>query len=200
MPQKTSAQYLMVISASSHCTFAEVLPSFTTPSRVACLPVCLCTQRPPTRRPASAPPMIARTGHTSVQSVLRRCSDSSPRPCCRPWRPLSSSVLVGVSWLSLWASCSSRLCTERLFFSLWPPPPDALADSLKQGLILCSRSIMVLLMRWVQWSVRCKMRISCVVASARTVAMGLQTGSPGRRSRGVPLICMSQILTWKKKE
>ncbi|TNN36178.1 hypothetical protein EYF80_053665 [Liparis tanakae] len=172
----------MVISASSHCTLAEALPSLATPSSVACLPVCLCTQRPPTRSPASAPPITASTGHTSAHSVLRWCSGSSARPCCRPWRPRSSSGLAAVSWLSRWASCSSRLCTERLFFSLWPPPPPP--ASLKHGLILCSRSVMVALMRCVQWSARCSTRISCVVASASTVATGLQTGSPGRRSRG----------------
>lgn len=128
-------RYLMVISASSHCTLADVLPSFTTPSRVACLPVCLCTHLPPTRSPASVPPITARTGHTSEHKLLRLCSDSSPRPCCRPCRPFSSSILVCISWQSFWDSCSSRLCTERLFFSLWLPL-EVPTDSLKQCLMV----------------------------------------------------------------
>lgn len=184
--QTIPISHLMVISASSHCTLADVLPSFTTPSRVACLPVCLCTHRPPILNPPSTPPITANTGHTWWHSV-RRCASDSSAAVCRPLLPLSSSRS------SSFSSCSSRLCAERLLRSLVVPAGEA--PSRRQPLICWRRWRMLWLMVWVQRSERCKIRTSWVVASARTVATGLQIGSPGNRSRGVPLICMSQIFT-----
>lgn len=184
--QTIPISHLIVISASSHCTLADVLPSFTTPSRVACLPVCLCTHRPPILNPPSTPPITANTGHTWWHSV-RRCASDSSDAACRPLLPLSSSRS------SSFSSCSSRLCAERLLRSLVAPAGEA--PSRRQPLICWRRWRMLWLMVWVQRSERCKIRTSWVVASARTVATGLQIGSPGNRSRGVPLICMSQIFT-----
>lgn len=122
--------HLMVISASSHCTLADVLPSFTTPRRVACLPVCLCTHRPPILNPPSTPPITANTGHTWWHSV-RRCVSDSSAEVCRPLLPLSSSRS------SSFSSCSSLLCAERLLRSLVAPAGGA--PSRRQPLICWRR-------------------------------------------------------------
>lgn len=61
--------YLTVRSVSSHCSFARLLPSFTTPNRVARRPLGLCRHAPPALRPLSTPPIRARTGHTSEHST-----------------------------------------------------------------------------------------------------------------------------------
>ena len=56
--------HLTDVSASSHSTLAVSAPSFSTPSRVAHLPVWRWMQLPPMRSPLSTPPIRARAGHT----------------------------------------------------------------------------------------------------------------------------------------
>ncbi len=167
----------MVISASSHCTLADVLPSFTTPSRVASLPVCLCTHRPPILNPPSTP-LSQLTPATPGGTAFAGAPPTAQPPCGVRFF-LSPPLALPPSH-----PAPSLLCAERSCAVWWPLLEELLLAGSPWsagGAGGCWRLIV-----WVQCSERCKIRTSWVVASARTVATGLQIGSPGNRSRGVP--------------